>query len=286
MKKTLLITVALLIFTFSAYGQEVLSVTPSYYFSYGDYSNGTLARAHSLYTTVNLGNSIFPTIGYENQLLNRNVTDLATGLDSSWKYRQQNFVGGLLFSDYPNYVKVYYAHLKGVMTDKWNPSYSDYTNIYTIDYSDYNEGLSLGVSTTYLNAIGNLNANLLHHQQTIQGTARIEYTVSDNVFLSVKPSYFYSMIDKRKLWSASIKAQYLLDERMLLKAGGIVGKRAYYFDSDLLTVFNQDDTQKQCAFVSTEVFPGDGFTLTAAFLYSEFTDYHINYYVVGVRRFF
>ncbi len=303
LKKTLLITIAILLFKFSAYGQEIISVKPSYYFTYGDYSNGNITRTHSVYSTINIDNGIFPTVGYENQnIFNNQLIQGGTKTSYPWKYNQQSFLGGVFYSAFPDYSKFYYTHIMGdfklnqndylnsISFDYSKAKYSDYTNIYTFDYSRYYDGWSFGGVVTYLNAIGHIKiidtVVTLNHQQTMQGTARIEYAFSPDIFLSVKPSYFYSMIDKRKLWSAAIKFHYLAAESLLLKAGGIVGKRAYYFDSDLLTVFNQDDTQKQCAFVSTEVFPGDGFTLTAAFLYSEFTDYHINYYVAGVRRFF
>jgi hypothetical protein len=49
--------------------------------------------------------------------------------------------------------------------------------------------------------------------------------------------------DKRSLLSSIITLNYYPSYSFYVKAEASFGKRAYYFNNDMLTFFNQDDTQ-------------------------------------------
>jgi hypothetical protein len=70
---------------------------------------------------------------------------------------------------------------------------------------------------------------------------------------------------------------------LVLQLSGVLGKRAYYFDPDLLTVFNQDDTQEHLWGVRAEYTIGGVFTLIGSYQSTGFTGYTVNYTAVGVR---
>ena len=279
MKKTAFIAVVALVFQFVLYGQEIISVTPSYYFTYGDHSNGYLSRSNSVYLSSNIDYSFTPTIAYDDMKITGN-----------FNYHQQTFLGGLLYSDFPHYAKFYYAHLKGDYRANSDPvydmsifNYSDFTNIYSLDYSIYDDGWCVGASLTYINAIGILTKDSLLHQQSLQETGRIEFSPSDIISFSIKPSRFISKIDGRTLYSASFRLDIHPVSDVTLKGGCMIGKRAYYFDPDVLTVYNQNETQIQNTFAQYEFSPISGVSFIASYIYSKFLTYHIKYYVAGVQ---
>lgn len=119
-------------------------------------------------------------------------------------------------------------------------------------------------------------------QSTNQFTGRLEWIAGPRIFLSLKPSYVKPK-DGRSLTSVAGKIHYLPVNQLLLKVGGMIGKRAYYFDSDILTIFNQDETQKNLIFGQLEYSPVKQFTLILAVQHTEFETFSINYYIAGIK---
>ena len=63
----------------------------------------------------------------------------------------------------------------------------------------------------------------------------------------------------------------------------MAGKRAYYFDENLLTIFNQDETQKKIYSAKVELNLTKQFILPIVFQYSEFQTYNIKYFTAGIK---
>jgi hypothetical protein len=245
--------------------QTILS--PSIYYTHGAYSNQNSSNSIALYTTLKTNNDIYFIAGYDN--LNINNPD--------WTYLQQMFAAGTIFAIESFYIKANYAHIKGDFDYKpFFYRYSDFSNLYNADLFYYFDGNYLGAGYTHLNQIG------LKTQRVNQMTIRLERIFLYDFFVSVKPSVSL-LSDKGELFSVALKVHYLISPQWLAKAGGFVGKRAYYFDSDLLTIFNQDDTQKFQAFAQIEYVLNSTLRLIGNYQYSKFAAYSINYFVIGIR---
>ena len=266
MKKYLLL--ALIFFqTASAAQLSQTILSPSIYYTHGAYSNQNSSNSIAVYTTLKTNDDIYFIAGYDN--LNINNPD--------WTYLQQMFAAGTIFGINSFYVKINYAHIKGDFDYKpFLDRYSDFSNLYNADVFYYFEGNYVGAAYTHLNQIG------FKAQKVNQITLRLERIFANDFFASVKPSVSL-LSDKRKLYSAAVKFHYLISPEWLAKAGGFIGKRAYYFDSDLLTIFNQDDTQKFQAFAQIEYVLNPSLRLIGNYQYSKFAAYSINYFVFGIR---
>jgi len=248
-------------------------VSPSFYFTYGDYSNKNLSKSFAFYNTSEITKNAFLTIHYDNLSISA----------KDWSYLQQTFLANSYVNLFPFGMKGTYAQFKGDYSYKPNKFiYNDYTNLYSADLFYYNNLYYFGLSYTYLSVNGILNIKGLTHQKSSQLTLRLEKILSNDLFLSVKPNYS-QLTDGRKLLSVSGKVHYLLSSQLLLKAGGMIGKRAYYFDSDLLTIYNQDDTQKSLYFGQIEYSFNNSLKLITAFQRTNFQSYAINYFVVGLK---
>ena len=68
-----------------------------------------------------------------------------------------------------------------------------------------------------------------------------------------------------------------------LKLYGFGGERAYYYDEDLLTMFNQNETQKNLVSLRVEYDIVKELTLIGNYQYTEFQNYIIRYYVGGLK---
>ena len=264
--------ISLLLFSSVLWADSTL-VSPSFYFTYGNYSNKDFSRSLAFYNTTAVTKNSFLTVHYDH--LTIDATD--------WSYLQQTFLANSYFHFFPFGIKCTYAYLKGDYSYKpYQFMYNDFTNLYNLDLFYYKDLYYLGFSFTYLNAKGILNESGLTQQKSSQLTLRFEKIVSNDLFISIKPSYS-QLSDGRKLFSLSGKFHYLLNSDLLLKAGGMTGKRAYYFDSDLLTIFNQDETQKLLYFGQMEYSPTNFLKIISSFQRTEFQNYSINYFVLGIK---
>ncbi len=262
------IFIALIFCTSAALAQlSQTIISPSAYYTHGAYSNKNSSNSLAIYSTLKTNNDIYFIAGYDN--LNINNPD--------WTYLQQMFAAGTILGINSFYVKANYAHIKGDFDYKpFLDRYSDFSNLYNADLFCYFDANYLGAAYTHLNQIG------LKAQKVNQITLRFERIFSYNFFASLKPSVSL-LSDKRKLFSAAVKFHYLAAPEWLAKAGGFYGKRAYYFDSDLLTIFNQDETQKYLAFLQVEYVPNPSIRFIGGYQYTKFTTYSISYFILGIR---
>ncbi|MBZ0199562.1 MAG: hypothetical protein K8H86_06825 [Ignavibacteriaceae bacterium] len=242
-------------------------VSPSVYYTYGSYSDTTKTNAVSFYNTWNVLGSFYLINHYE--LLNID--------NPAWKYKQQTFLAGGLHDFFPVVLKYHYAHYRGEYDYKpYTDKYTEYTNLYNVDASYYYETFYFGAAFTYQYNFGVTNKVIR------QLTLRLEKIISYPLFVSIKPNYTKDH-EGNNLYSVAAKIHYLADDRLLLKAGGFAGKRAFYFDSDLLTIYNQPDIQKYQYFMLAEYFPSYKWKLTAAYQHTKFSFFSVDYFTLGVK---
>lgn len=265
--RKILITLSLFLIVTSIIKADSLFVSPSFYHTYGSYNNKAISRAYSFYNTLQLTEKIFLINEYEQLKIE----------DLFFSYKQQTFVAGSYAVYFPWYFKLNYAHLKGDYEDKSVIyKYSDYTNIYNADACFFYNWFYLGGAITYFHETG------CSKQSTGQFTLRIEKVISPEIYLSLKPNYS-ALLDGRKLWSVAFKVHYLFTPSLLLKAGGFLGERAYYFDSDLLAVFNQEFTQYNQIFAQAEYNLVPSLKTVLSYQYTTFSKFRINYFVAGIK---
>lgn len=263
-------TLFLFLFITSLLKADSLFVSPSFYYTNGNYNNKSVSNAYSFFSSLQLTEKVFLINEYEE-----------LGIDNpAYSYNQHTFLAGTYAVYFPWYLKLNYAHLMGDYKGKSDKSkYSDLTNIYNADASIFYEWFYLGAVVTYLHQSG------YKEQSTGQVTLRIERVISDEIYLSLKPNYS-TLLDGRKLWSVAMKAHYLITPSLLMKAGGFLGERAYYFDSDLLTIFNQEYTQKNQVFGQAEYSFTPAFKTILSYQHTTFSDFSINYFVAGIKYWF
>ena len=178
---------------------------------------------------------------------------------------------------FPYYFKINYAHYVGDYNYKpFEFSYNDYTNLYNLDFFHNLDWYYWGLSYSHLNQIGFANSS--SHQVTL----RLEKILSNELFVSLKPS-FTRLNDGKNLFSASLKLHYAPMTELVFKIGGFAGERAFYFDSDLLTIFNQNSIQKYQVFGQIEYSPIILFKLTAGYQHNRFADFNVDYLYAGVK---
>jgi hypothetical protein len=161
-------------------------------------------------------------------------------------------------------------------------NYADNTNLISADFSTYYNGWFAGASGTFTKANGFLTPDSLREQTILQIVLRIEYYFNRELFFSVKPAYTNAQ-DGRKLISATWKVLYRPFDEFLLKASAAIGQRAYYFDTDQLTIFNQDQSQRSLYSLQAEYSLPFNTDIIAAAISTQFANYHVNYFAAGIR---
>jgi hypothetical protein len=233
----------------------------------------------------------FLTIGYGDQKISH----------PDWTYDQQMAVGGVLLSYLPFRMKAYYGHIQGkltytTVTAPLQSNYSDKADLGSLEamYSDYRFDLGVAYTRFVGNGISYPGASdgSISRQRTDQITGRITCVIDPRFSLSARHS-FVKVSDGRKLYSLYMKAVYAPRPRWIFTAGGFFGERAYYFDNDLLVIFNQNDTQRGMMFGQVETRVWKGFSFSAEYIYTHFDyfsatgipgqDYSVRYVVAGIK---
>jgi hypothetical protein len=270
-----------------AYG-EFHALRPGAFATFGDYTNGGTSREFSGFVTYAVNNRQYFTVGY---------SDESISFPES-KYHQQMPVGGVLLSRLPFSVKVYYAHIVGNYTYKpfRGFDYDDRADVVSGEVAFTRYPFTFGVAYAHFTGNGLSYADNFMgkapKQNADQLTGRISVALSPRWTVIARPNVV-RVKDGRNLTSLAMKLVYLPHRRWTATGGGFIGERAYYFDNDLLTIFNQNDTQRGMIFGEAEFRAGKGFSLTAEYLYTRFAytpvfpapgrDYDIRYVVAGIK---
>ena len=244
-------------------------VTPSVYYTYGAYSNENNSKDYSGYLSIKLAaRGDYMIAGYDKLLIT----------NPDYEFDQKMFVAGIIKNQYPFYLKLNYANINGDYNSSLDPllNYTDKTNVINGGIL-YNFDLYfIGVSYTYtnLNGLSSVNSN--------QIGADFIWNTSSNFILSIKPLYT-KVSDGRSLVSSNIKFDFPISTKVRFSAEGSFGKRAYYFNPDLLTIYNQDETQKTTISVRGEYQLFKFLRLITSYQYAEFDSFNIKYIIGGLK---
>jgi hypothetical protein len=267
MKLTVL-AAALVVSVLPLYAQVPTTVLfPSAYYTAGSYSSGTRSDSYSGYASISFHGFDYLVAGYDKMLME----------SSTWTYDQHLFVVGGQKNLYPFYLKLNYGGLKGTFSlPSARYSYDDHIDIlnggllYNVDL------FFVGPTYTYVNVRG--YKTLQCHQVGLQG----EWVIDPAFSVSLTPLYT-TLTDGRSLVSATAGMTYSPVQPLVLQVSGVLGKRAYYFNPDLLTIFNQDETQESLWSVRAEYTIGGVATLIGSYQSTGFTGYTVKYLALGVR---
>jgi len=255
-------------------------ISPSFYYTYGDYSNSMSSNSFAFFNTLQISERLYLINSYDN-------LNIKTPTQIGWEYSQQLFLGGLYYNAYPYFIKGNYSYILGkynwISDGSYN--YKDISHLFNVDFVYYQNLFYYGASYNYFISNGILNADSLKTRRIHQLTLRWEYIVSPSLFISIKPNYS-RVDDGRDLISAELKIRYLVLNGVVINTGGFYGSRAYYFDSDLLTIFNQNYTQKYRLFGQIDFYPFNAISLSAGYQHTKFNDFSINYLVAGIKGYF
>jgi hypothetical protein len=262
MKKLILLLLLLSVNSFA----DSIYFSPSVYYTRGDYSNNNSSEGIAGY--VSLGN-------YKYRLL-LSYDHLNIDKDGSL-YRQNYFnVGGILgFTNF--YLKLNYGNVSGSFHPQ-TPElpFNDKNNLFSTDlfYTDFYS--FIGGSYSYQKMEGYVG------REINQVMLRFEHIPHWRVLMSVKPVYT-KVSDGRSLFGVNGRLHYLPIDQLLIKLHGFIGERAYFFDPDLLILFNQDETQKYLAAIQLEYFLSYNLNFIVGMQHTSFGNYSINYYLAGIR---
>lgn len=266
----LLLFIFLFVFVNNSTRGDSLYVYLSSYYTFGSYSNGNSSKSIAGYSTFAFNLKSFVTLGYDNLNIDNN----------SGNYFQENYTISMLHNLYPSYIKASYSYIKGVDTKTGSPLTSrDNTHLASVEYYLFRNMFYYGLAGTYIKQSGLTSLSIF------QVIPRIEWALSSSLFLSFKPNYTY-VSDKRSLFSIAGYVSWKPTENLFLKVGGFFGKRALYFDTDLLTIYNQNDTQTKLYSVQLDYFAFKNLKITSGYQRANFSFYTIDYYYIGLRTAF
>lgn len=240
---------------------------PSAYYTAGTYSGGARSDSYSGYASISFQRSEYLVAGYDRMLIEA----------STWSYNQHLFVVGGQKNIYPFYLKINYGGLKGTfILPSVRYSYDDQIDMLNGGVLYNMDLFFVGPTYTYVNVRG--YKTLQCHQVGLLG----EWIIDPAFSVSLAPLYT-TLTDGRSLVSATALMAYSPAQELVLQVSGLWGKRAYYFNPALLTVFNQDETQENIWSVRAEYTVGGVVTLIGSYQSTEFTGYTVKYLALGVR---
>ncbi|MCA0387148.1 MAG: hypothetical protein LCH52_01495 [Bacteroidetes bacterium] len=256
---------------------DSLQVYSSVFGSYGTYSDGTNSKSGSVFLTTGLNYRHHLTIGYDYLYKDGGI----------WGYKQQFGTAGVTLNFDPFYAKFSYGHINGKYDDTTGYISYDYLNIYSAEVllREKSFYFGAGINHMYLNGFEKRNIN--------QVTARVDYYGGYTWYLSVRPVYTMLTTDnsvssmgsknKRNLLSVALKFNYLLTPGWVGKLGGSFGKRAYYYDNDLYTIYNQDENQEMMLSAGIDWYATWRTVINISYQYNKFDGYDVNYLIAGVK---
>lgn len=261
----ILVLLTILAVNYISYADS-LYVYPSSYYTFGQYSNSNYSKSIAGYITLNFNLKTYLTLGYDNLKIDYNTGN----------YLQKNYTVSLLKNYFPSYLKGSYSYIKGTDTKSGSSITSDdVTHLASVEYYLFNNMFYYGLSGTYIEQSG------LTSLQAFQITPKVEWVFSKDLYLSIKPNFTY-VNDNRNLFSVAGYVSWNALENFYIKVKGFIGKRALYFDTDLLTIYNQNDTQKKLYSLQLDYIAFKNYKISAGYQHSDFSYYYIDYYHFGI----
>jgi hypothetical protein len=247
-------------------GAAVWQVRPSAFVTWGDYSDSRTSRECAAYLSA----------AHSGWLVSTGYGDLKIDHEE-WTYHQTQWTAGVLYARSSWSARAYYSQVRG-----------DFDATAYVYHSMDDGSLWNGEATCSLGQCGFGYAFTRFHgkgywdRTTAQHTARIEWTPHPSLFLSVRPNYV-RINDGRRLESMVIRVHDQPVHFLVLKFGGMIGKRAYTFDNDLFTLYNQEETQRGLVFTQADLLLSRRISAMVEYILTSFDGYEITYMVMGLR---
>ena len=269
--KKMIVILAWVLITAHVYPQKISgSVTPSLYYTSGTYSNTMTSSGYDAFTSLGLTGGDYLIAGFSTMNID----------SSTWKYGQKTIILGAFGNYYPFYLKANYGFVSGTYERKdVQYTYDDNIDIFNAS-AIYNWDLFyFGIHGSYVNGTGYKNI------QSVQVGLRTDWLLSPTMSFSIDPLYSY-ISDGRKLYSIGGEFVVVPFPSFKIQASGSVGRRAYYFNPELLTIFNQDQTQSLLWGGRIEYGIWGPISLVGSYQSTKFTGYTIQYATAGIKGFF
>ncbi len=280
MKNSALLIIFVCLFGSDGFSQsDSTYLSPSVFYTIGDYTSSESSRSLAFYNTLQISKKLYLITAYDNLSIE----------DGESEYLQQTFLGGGYVNLFPYTLKFNYGYYKGDLyyTDSTivgnnnrnnaNELVStDITHLFNADFIYYFDWNYVGGSYTYINQteITPLSA----HQITL----RLERILTNEIFISLRPN-FTRTSNRKNLFSSAFKIHYAPISELIVKVGGFYGQRMFYFDSDLLLMFNQNYIQKYQMFGQIEILPTQTWKFLFGYQHTKFDDFSINYLYAGIK---
>ncbi len=263
-------------------------ITPSFYYTSGYYSGDAVAgitsdgyqyfpysgdrssSAKSGYITATFNTYDYFVVGYDDLKIE----------DQFWNYDQKFYVAGIYKSFYPFGITFNYGHIAGDYTDKvYDYDYSDYTNIYNIDLRYFTNNYYFRLSSAFESVTG------YEKYRLYQNGVGVDFLFSYKWFFEIMAYNTYISKRKQTHYSLSSVLNYKPLTNLSFTLEGFIGKRVSFFNSDKLTIFNQDAVQNYLYALKVDYQPVEYLNLSAQYQYTEFDLFKIKYLVGGIKIF-
>lgn len=246
----------------------IISVSPFY--TYGKYSNKVLSNSKAIYGTVNLSGSVILSSGY----------DMISMKYDDWNYNQNSFSASALFRISDLHLKLAGIKVRGDFIDNlFNQSFNYQDEVYSItseliykyNWNYFGIGLNYSNSGKGFNILKAYNMNI-----------RYEFFFNYYTYLSFRPNFYFENSTK-KLFSFASKLTHWFSPDFIGNINLTLGNRRYYFDNDLLTIYNQYETQKLVLGGSLDYSIIDELNISGGYQHTKFESFSVNYFFLGLR---
>lgn len=265
--------IAALLLSHNESAAQTVYTSPSLFVSSGDYSTGRTSSGTEFFLPITFNGQYTVGGGFSSVLLK----------ETDWEYQQTLIPLSAGYFSYPWQGRIAYASLTGKYDYKpaQGYNYKDKGNIFSGEVHYWDNYDNFGLHYAYHEYKGILTSDSLRQLTVQQIQARYEFVIIPELYLSLRPGASL-LSDDRNLYYFGAKLHYFPLPELIIRTGGFIGKRAYYFDNDTFTLFNQYKTQKSQVFIQAEYFPMLNLKLTAGFQTTQFEGYNINYIYGGV----
>lgn len=241
---------------------------PSFYYTYGSYTNSTNSNEYSSYLISGFGNYNFLVLGYDRIYLRNPL----------WNYKQDNFATGLSLSFNKLKTKLDFLYINGFYDDNFisKPLIDNgYLLSPEISYGVYPLYYGIGYALFIQKGNNKIASNQLY--------LRTDYYPHYKLLLSSLLSS-HSISNRKELISLQVKVAYQLYWNLFLRLSFTVGARALFYNPDLMVLFNQLDTQTSFYSTQIEYTLRNFFTATLSYQKTKFSEYKVDYFVFGLKK--
>lgn len=260
---TVLLTVSL------AFSQSNYLIQPSGYFTYGKYSDKTISNQYSIFLGGSFGYNNYFVVGYDNIKVSNDV----------WKYDQENYSFGFHYwiLDLKTKLKFDFVSIKGKYSDNTtNRPLSDNGTLISpeVSFGVYPFYYGIGYSAFSQKGLNKINSSQIY--------LRADYYPHHKFLITLIPS-FHLISDNSKYLSLQTSITYFPIYELSLNSTFSVGARKFYYNPDLMVLFNQIDTQTGNYSFRVNYNFYKNFVASLIYQKSKFTNYEIDYFVIGLK---